>query len=125
MKRLAIVMLAFAGSLAAQANYSGIWNGTGGVVSQKYTSVPVTAQMTLIQAGTALQGTFKAGNGKPVPLTGSVSGDKVVLSVANGAVTANLTAQTPSQLVGTMTSNGGQIANMVFVPQTTSNTKKR
>jgi len=117
MKKLAIVLLAFAASLAGQANYSGIWNGKGGVVSAQYNSVPVTAQVTLIQSGTSLQGTFKAGNGKPVPLTGSISGNQVVFSVGQGAVTANLTAQTARQLTGTMTSNGGQVANMVFTLQ--------
>lgn len=113
MKRLAIVMLVFAASLAADS-YSGIWNGTGGIVNKKYGSVPVRAQLTLILAGSSLQGTFKAGNGRPVPLnSGSVSGNQVVFSIGNGAVTANLT-QKGGQLVGTMTSSSGQVANMVF-----------
>jgi hypothetical protein len=117
MKRIVIVMFAFAACLAAQtAQVSGIWNGTGGVADSKYGSVPVTAQLTLIQAGNSLQGTFKAGNGKPVALdagSGAVSGNQIVFSVGNGGVTANLT-QNGNQLTGTMTSSSGQVANMVF-----------
>jgi len=113
MKKLAIMFLACAASLAA-ADYSGIWNGKGGMASAKYGSVPYTAQLTLLQDGTALKGTFKAGNGAPVPLTsGSVSGTQVTFAIAGGAVTAVL-SQSGTQLVGKMTSSGGGVVSFVF-----------
>ena len=111
MKKSLILMLALAGSLAADA--SGIWNGKGTLPDPKYGHIPVTAQLTILQAGTSLKGTFKAGNGKPVPITGTVSGTQVTFAVASGAVTANL-QQNGTQLTGTMTSNAGMVATMVF-----------
>src|SRR5580698_8416802 len=110
MKKLAIMFLACAASLAA-ADYSGIWNGKGGMVSAKYGTVPYIAQLTILQDGTALKGTFKAGNGTPVPFTaGSVSGTQVTFAIANGAVTAVL-SQSGAQLVGKMTSSSGSVVN--------------
>lgn len=114
--KLAIAMLVLAGSLMAQ-DYSGIWNGKGGQVDAKYGTVPVTAQLTLLQAGTSLQGTFKAGGLKPVAIaSGSVSGTQVVFVVGAGVVTARLT-QNGSQLAGTMTSGSGDVVNIVFTKQ--------
>jgi hypothetical protein len=112
MKKLAIMMFMFATSLAAQ-NVAGIWNGQGGIVDAKYGVVPTTVQMTLLQDGSALQGTFKVGNGKPGPIkSGSVSGTQVVFTV--GPATAALTLNSNNQLVGKMTSSTGKIVNFIF-----------
>src|SRR5579864_6027161 len=75
MKRLAVMMLAFASSLAA-ADYSGIWNGKGTVQSARYPGgVPYTVQMTILQAGNSFNGTLKVGNNTPLQVSnGSVSG---------------------------------------------------
>jgi len=114
MKKIAIVMFIFATSLVAQS-FSGIWNGQGGIVDAKYGSVPTSAQLTLIQDGNSLLGTFKVGNGKPTAISsGSVSGSQVVFAV--GPATATLTAN-GNQLVGKMTSSTGKIVNFVFTKQ--------
>ena len=63
MKKLAIMMFLFGASLFAQTSFSGIWNGKGGIGSARYGTVPQTSQMTLLQAGRSVQGTFKMGNG--------------------------------------------------------------
>jgi len=111
MKRMMIAMFVLAASLAA-ADYSGIWNGKGGIESAKYGSVPQTAQMTLLQAGSSLSGTLKIGNGPIMTITaGSVSGNAITFAVTGG--TASLTA-TGSQLQGKLTSSQGQILDIVF-----------
>jgi len=116
MKKLAIMLFGLAASLAA-ADYSGVWNGQGAMPSARYGSVPYSAQVTLLQAGTKLQGTFKTGNGSPVPITsGAVAGSQVTFAVGNGAVTAVLT-QSGNQLVGKMTSSAGGVVNFVFTKQ--------
>jgi hypothetical protein len=113
MKKFALAALMLAGSL--MADESGIWNGQGGIVDAKYGSVPTTAQLTLIQDGSSLQGTFKVGNGTPMAITnGSVSGTTVVF--AAGPATATLTAS-GNQLVGKMTSSTGKVINFVFTKQ--------
>jgi ABC-type phosphate/phosphonate transport system substrate-binding protein len=115
MKKLAIMMLASALSLAA-ADYSGIWSGKGGKEDSRYGTVPATAQMTLLQAGSSLSGTIKLGNGKPVKITsGNVSGNhlSVVLAMPNGQVTGSLT-QTGAQLAGKMTASNGEVYDFVF-----------
>jgi hypothetical protein len=113
MKKFAIIALLLAGSLLA--DQSGIWKGTGGIVDSKYGTVPTNAQLTLLQAGSKLQGTFQVGNGTPMAITnGSVSGTTVVFSV--GPATATFTA-TGNQMVGKMTSTTGKIVNFVFTKQ--------
>lgn len=115
MKKLAIMMLASALSLAA-ADYSGIWSGKGGKEDPRYGTVPATAQMTLLQAGTSLSGTFKLGNGQAIKISsGSVSGNQltVVLTSASGQVTGRLT-QSGTQLSGKMTASSGEVYDFVF-----------
>ena len=112
MKKLAITILFFAASLAA-ADYSGIWNGTGGIESVKYGSVPQTAQMTLLQTGSSVSGTLKLGNAAPEKITsGTVSGNSITFA-AGSAFTANLT-QNGSQLVGKVTTSRGEVIDLVF-----------
>jgi len=116
MKKLAILILAGAASLMA-ADCSGIWNGTGSIPSQKYGQIPLTAQLTLIQDGANVSGTFKSGNGKVSPLTaGAVSGTQVKFAVGGGRMTAVLN-EVGGQLVGTMTSSRGEVVNLVFTKQ--------
>jgi hypothetical protein len=116
MKKLSVMILLFAASLAAQT-YAGIWNGTGGIESAKYGVIPQSAQITLLQAGTSLQGTFKLGNAKPLPITsGTVSGNQLTLVVAKGVATGTFTAS-GGQLQGSMTSSSGEVINFVFKPQ--------
>jgi len=115
MKKLAILMLASALSLAA-ADYSGIWSGKGGKEDPRYGTVPATAQMTLLQAGASLAGTVKLGNGKPLKISsGSVSGNQltVVLTGTSIQVTGKLT-QTGTQLTGKMTASNGNVYDFVF-----------
>jgi hypothetical protein len=115
MKKSIMIMLALAGSLFA-ADYSGIWNGKGGIVSAKYGSVPQTAQLTLLQDGSSLQGTFKLNNQKPVPIgSGTVNGTSVTFAIGAGSsqLTAHL-AQSGVQLVGTMTTPTGEVFNLAF-----------
>ena len=119
MKKLAIMMLAAAASLAAATDYSGIWTGKGGKEDPRYGSVPAVAQMTLLQSGTSLSGTFKLANGKPVKITsGTVSGGQltVVLTSPGGQVTGRLT-QTGTQLTGKMTSSNGNVYDFVFTKE--------
>jgi hypothetical protein len=118
MKKLAIMMLVGAASLAA-ADFSGIWSGKGGKEDPRYGSVPATAQMTLLQAGTSLSGSLKLANGKPTKISsGSVSGNQVtvVLTSPGGQVTGRLT-QTGAQLTGKMTSSNGEVYNFVFTKE--------
>lgn len=111
MKKFALVMLALAASLQA-ADYSGIWNGKGGYPDPKYGSVPDTAQLTLLQAGSSLTGTLKIGNGKVIPITsGHVSGSTITFVVSGG--TGTLT-QNGARLQGRLTSSTGKIFDIVF-----------
>jgi hypothetical protein len=115
MQKIVILALAFAASLAA-ADYSGIWNGKGGIESAKYGSVPWTSQLTLLQAGSSVSGTLKMGNGKPTALTtGSVSGSQITFAIGTGS-TASLT-QNGTQLQGKITSSTGDIYDVVFTKQ--------
>jgi tetrahydromethanopterin S-methyltransferase subunit A len=115
MKKLVIVAFAFAASLAAQANYSGIYKGVGGMESVKYGSVPATAQMTLLQAGSSISGTLKLGNGTVMKLTsGSISGSQITFAVVGG--TGSLVVK-GTQLQGKLTSSKGQILDIVFTKQ--------
>ena len=116
MKKLAIIALAFAASLGA-ADYSGIWDGKGGVESSKYGSVPWTSQLTLVQAGSSVSGTLKMGNDQVLPITsGTVSGSQITFVVNSGARTANLT-QNGTQLQGTITSSTGEVYDVVFTKE--------
>jgi len=111
MKKLMVVLLSLAASLAA-ADCSGIWNGKGGIESTKYGSVPQTAQMTLLQAGSSVSGTLKIGNGPIMKIaSGTVSGSTITFVVGGG--TATLT-QSGAQLQGRLTSSKGDILDIVF-----------
>ena len=115
MKKLAIVILAFAASLSA-ADFSGVWNGTGGKVDSRYGVVPQTAQMTVVQAGSSFTGTLKIGSGKPMQIkSGAVSGTQLTFAIVTGAaqITGSLT-QNGTQLSGRMTASNGQTFNFVF-----------
>src|ERR1039457_3104717 len=115
MKKLVVVLLSLAASLTA-ADFSGIWNGKGGIESAKYGSVPQTAQMTLLQAGSSVSGTLKIGNGSILKIaSGTVSGSTITFAVGTGG-TATLT-QSGSQLQGKLTSSKGQILDIVFTKQ--------
>src|SRR5271157_1745338 len=112
MKKLIVVLLSVAASLAA-ADCSGIWNGKGGIEDAKYGSVPMTAQMTLLQAGSSVSGTLKMGNGPIMQIaSGNVSGSTITFAVGTGG-TATLT-QSGTQLKGRLTSSKGQILDIVF-----------
>ena len=111
MTKVIVVLLALAASLAA-ADYSGIWNGKGGIESPKYGSIPQTAQMTLLQAGSSVSGTLKFGNGPIMKITnGAVSGTTVTFAVNGG--TGTLT-QSGAQLTGKLTSSQGDVLDIVF-----------
>ncbi len=115
MKKLIVVLLSLAASLAA-ADCSGIWSGKGGIESAKYGSVPQTAQMTLLQAGSSVTGTLKIGNGSIMKIaSGAVSGSTITFAVGKGG-TGTLT-QSGAQLSGRLTSSQGQILDIVFTKQ--------
>jgi hypothetical protein len=116
MKKLVVVLLSLASFLTAQSSsVSGIWNGKGGIEDPKYGSVPMTAQMTLQQAGSSLSGTLKIGNGKIMQLSsGAVSGNTITFAVGSG--TGSLT-QNGAQLTGRLTSSTGKIFDVVFAQQ--------
>ena len=112
MKRLLTILLALAATLAA-ADYSGIWNGTGGIESVKYGSIPMTAQMTLSPSGSSYTGTLKLGNADPVTITSvSVSGSSINIAAGN-AFTASLT-QNGTQLSGKVVTSRGEVMDVVF-----------
>lgn len=108
MKNIAIALLLFTGT--AFADCSGIWNGKGGKEDPKYGVVPLTAQMTLEQAGSSVSGTLKIANGSVMKITsGNASGSQctIVITAQGGQITGTFT-QNGAQLTGTMTvSNGG------------------
>ena len=111
MKKLLIVLLSLTAFLAA-ADYSGIWYGKGGIESAKYGSVPQTAVMTLLQAGTSVSGTLQIGNGPILKISsGTVTGSNITFAVPGN--TANLT-QNGVQLQGKLTSSKGDILDIVF-----------
>ena len=109
MRRLMVVLLVLAGSLAA-ADFSGVWTGKGGLEDPKYGLVPNNVQMTLVQAGSSLSGTLKIGNGKILKITaGSVAGNTLTFALANGTATLNVVG---NQLQGRLTSSRGQIMDL-------------
>lgn len=111
MKKLIVVLLSMAAYLTA-ADYSGIWNGKGGIEDAVYGSVPMTAQLTLLQAGSSISGSLKIGNGKIMPISsGNVSGTTITFAVGDG--TGKLT-QNGAQLTGRLTSGQGKIFDVVF-----------
>jgi len=115
MKKLVVLLLSLTTFLAA-ADYSGIWNGKGGIESAKYGSVPQTAQMTLLHSGSSVSGTLKLGNGKVWKITsGSASGATITFALDNGS-TASL-VQNSSQLQGKITSSKGEVLDVVFTKQ--------
>jgi hypothetical protein len=114
MKKTVISLLLFAASLSADC--SGIWNGKGGKEDPRYGLVPITAQMTLEQAGSSVSGTFKMGNGNVMRITsGSVSGNQVtfVISQQGGQITGSFT-QNGAQLTGKMTVSTGDTYDFAF-----------
>ena len=112
MKKLALVTLALAASLSA-ADYSGVWKGKGGFESAKYGSVPATAQMTLVQAGSSLSGTLRIGNGALIKLTnGTVSGNQITFAVGPSG-TGSLTVS-GNQMSGKLTSSTGNVLDIIF-----------
>lgn len=121
MKKLVVILLTLAASLAAQSvSVSGIWNGKGGVEDPKYGSVPMTAQMTLQQAGSSVSGTLKIGNGKIMQITaGNISGSTITFAVSNSGTTVGTASLSKSgaQLAGRLTSSTGNIFDVVFTQQ--------
>ena len=118
MKKLMILLCALSASLSA-ADFSGIWNGKGGESSAKYGTLTSTAQMTLVQAGSTVTGTFKFNSNKVVNIaSGAVSGTQVSFLMQQGSAqgTARL-SQSGAQLVGTLTTSTGKIIQFVFSKQ--------
>ena len=110
---LLVLLLTLTPCLAA-ATLSGIWNGKGGKEDPKYGSVPVTVQMTLLQAGSSVHGTIKMGNGPIIKIpSGSVSGSSVKLVVGDGTGSGSFTLN-GSKLSGRLTSSRGEIFDLVF-----------
>ena len=113
-----IALLFFAASLFADC--SGTWNGQGGKEDQRYGIVPITAQMTLTQAGSSVTGTLKMGNGSVLPISsGSVSGNQVTFVIGSGQgiqMTGNFT-QNGSQLTGKVTMSTGDVFDFAFTQQ--------
>ena len=119
MKKTAIALLLFAASLSAQQDCSGIWNGQGGKEDPRYGLVPITAQMTLEQAGSSVTGTLKIGNGGVMQITsGNVSGSQVtvVISQPGGQITGSF-SQNGGQLTGKMTVSTGDTYDFAFTQQ--------
>ncbi len=113
MKKLTVIALAFAFSLAA-ADYTGAYSGKGGIQSAKYGSVPLTALLTLLQDGSSVKGTLQLGNGPIHQITsGTVSGTQITFAVGTGGGTGVLT-QNGAVLQGTLTSSTGAIFNVAF-----------
>ena len=117
MKKLIVLLLILTPCLATAADLSGIWNGKGGKEDPKYGSVPVTVQMTLLQAGSSVTGTIKMGNGPIIKIpSGTVSGNTVKFAVRNGTSGTGSGSFTlnGSKLSGRLTSSRGDIFDIVF-----------
>jgi hypothetical protein len=117
MKKIAIIMFALATCLMAQ-DYSGSWSGVGGKEDTRYGSVPQTAQITILQGGTAITGgTLKMGSSNMVSIkSGTVSGSQltfVAVFPGGGQVTGNFT-QSSGQLTGKMYGSNGEVYDFVF-----------
>lgn len=109
MKKAAITLLLFATTVFADC--SGIWNGKGGKEDPKYGLVPITAQMTLEQAGSSVSGTLKIGNGNVMRITsGNASGSQVTIVISQGA----------GQITGSFTQSGGQLSGKMTVSNGTT-----
>lgn len=119
MNKLIVMMMVVAGSLAAQTNYSGIWEGKGVIQSARYPGgVPMKVEMTLLQSGTALQGTVKTSNIKPYTITtGTVSGNSLsIVTTSNKATqTIQLTATSPTTMSGSVTTSTGEVYQLSLV----------
>jgi len=112
-----IIAFALAATLSA-ADFSGAWSGKGGSPDPKYGLVPVTAQMTLVEAtvtGT-LTGTMKIANGKPFKISGVLSGGTLVFAMGTGE-SFSLTPGGSTQLSGKYTSSTGQVVQLLFTKQ--------
>src|SRR5947208_966934 len=120
MKKLLLCGLLFAFTLAA-SDVSGIWNGKSAQNTTKYGPVRTPVQVTLLQAGTNVTGTFKIDNAKPVAIkTGTASGNQVSISLLVGGgkvITANLTLQGTNQLTGNLTDSQGQMYALSLTKQ--------
>ncbi len=113
MKKLAVA-LALAASLAA-ADYSGIYKGAGGFEDTKYGSVPATATLTLLQAGSSVSGTLRIGNGPLIKISsGSVSGSQITFAVSGGSGVLTVNG---ANLQGRLTSSTGKVLDIVFAKQ--------
>jgi hypothetical protein len=112
MKRLLLCGLLLTWTLAA-ADVSGIWNGKAAQSSAKYAQIPSSLQVTLLQAGNDVTGTFKVGNSKPIAIkSGTASGSQLSLALqpsGAGLVTATLGLQPSGQITGTMTDSQGNV----------------
>jgi len=114
MKKLTILLLLTLTPYLAAADFSGIWNGKGGKQDAKYGMVPVTVQMTLLQAGTSVTGTLKMGNGPIIQISsGSVSSNALTFVVLNGGGSGSFTWN-GSNLSGTLTSSRGDTFDVTF-----------
>ena len=114
MKKLIVVLLLTLTPYLVAADLSGVWNGKGGKEDAKYGKVPVTVQMTLLQAGSAVSGTIKMGNGPIVKIpSGNVSGNSVKFAVGDGSGSGSFTWN-GSNLSGRLTSSRGDIYDVVF-----------
>jgi len=117
MKKLALMAVVLVGSLLA-ADSSGTYKGTGGIEDVKYGSVPQTAQLTLIQAGSTVSGTLKIANGPLFKISsGTVSGNQITFAVGAGGGTGSLTVVSATQLQGKLTSVRGEIFDVSFTKQ--------
>jgi hypothetical protein len=117
MKKLAMMAILFAASMAA-SDVSGIWDGSGGIESAKYGMVPLTAQLTLIQSGSSVTGTYRRGNGKPGPITsGAANGGQITFVISSDGSTATLTQNSNGQLQGKITSSTGDVFDVVFTKE--------
>lgn len=112
-----VALLLFAA--LAFADCSGTWNGNGGKEDPRYGLVPMTAQMTLQQAGSSVSGTLKIGNGGVMSITsGTASGNQItiVISQPGGQITGSF-SQNGNQLTGKMTTSTGDTYDFAFAQQ--------
>jgi len=124
MKKIAIVVLSLAAAAsAAESKLTGIWNGTGGSESGQYGTVPVTAELTLLHAGNTVTGTFRMAQGMVMKISsGVVCGSKITFAVGTekeGVLGTAVLTQNGDTLQGKVTSNQGEVYELVFTPRPT------
>lgn len=115
MKKLAIAVLFLAATLSA-ADYSGIWNGKGGLQDAKYGVLPQNVQVTLLQAGNKVSGTIKFNNEAPVKFTsGTVNGNQItVIATRMGAQMTGVLTASGGQLQGRLTTSTAEVYTFAF-----------